>query len=286
MTSSVVQKASRPDGAADRRALWQARYGEASVPVLPSEWNDTLEVLLDHRTSRNYRPDALPAGTVELLVAAAQSAPTSSNLQAWSVIAVEDPERKARLAGLTGGNAHILAAPLLLVWLVDLSRLRGIARQHGNNGEALDFHESFLIGAIDAALAAQNAVVAIDSLGLGSCYIGGMRNQLEAVANELKLPPETVAVFGLTVGYPDLSVDTDVKPRLPQSAVLFREQYGEVRHEDLAAYDEAMTAFQRKQKLPLTGWTSVIAKRIESEAVLKGRSRLTAILRHLGFPLK
>ncbi|MBP2548945.1 nitroreductase [Neorhizobium galegae] len=286
MTSTVLRQISSQDGEVDRETLWQARYGRAPVPALPSEWNETLEVLLSHRSSRNYRADALPTGTVELLVAAAQSAPTSSNLQAWSVIAVEDPERKARLAGFTGGNAHILAAPLFLVWLVDLSRLREIARQHGNSGEGLDFHESFLIGAIDAALAAQNAVVAIDSLGLGSCYIGGMRNQPEDVARELKLPPETVAVFGLTVGYPDPAVETDVKPRLPQSAVLFREEYGTIRPEDLASYDDAMKAFQQKQKLPLSGWTSVIAKRIENAAALKGRSQLTAILRRLGFPLK
>nr|WP_281435223.1 NADPH-dependent oxidoreductase [Rhizobium lemnae] len=241
---------------------------------------------MDHRSSRHYRRDALPAGTVELLVAAAQSAPTSSNLQAWSVIAVKDAERKARLASLTDGNEHIRAAPLFLVWLADLSRLRQIARQQGNDGEGLDFHESFLIGAIDAALAAQNAVVAIDSLGLGSCYIGGMRNRPEDVARELKLPPEAFAVFGLTVGYPDPSVKTDVKPRLPQSVVLFREQYGEVRSEELASYDDAMKAFQEKQNLPPKGRTSVIAKRIENEAALKGRSQLTAILRRLGFRLK
>jgi len=290
MTSTILRQTPEQDDEAYRHSLWQARYGNGSVEGLPEQWpeqwNDTIEVLLNHRTSRSYRPDVLPTGTVELLVATAQSAPTSSNLQAWSVIAVEDPERKARLAGFTGGNAHILAAPLFMVWLVDLSRLRTVARQHGNDGEGLDFHESFLLGAIDAALAAQNAVVAIDSLGLGSCYIGGLRNQPEDVARELKLPSETVAVFGLTVGYPDPAVDTDVKPRLPQSAVFFREQYGEVRPEDLASYDDALKTFQQKQKLPVTGWTSVIAKRIENEAALKGRSQLTAILRRLGFPLK
>ncbi|SIQ95901.1 Nitroreductase [Rhizobium sp. RU35A] len=284
MTSTAIRQNAAQDHEAE--GLWQARYGGGTAPVLPPDWNGTLEVLLNHRTSRHYRPDSLPAGTVELIVAAAQSAPTSSNLQAWSVVAVEDPQRKARLAGFTGGNAHIVAAPLLLVWLVDLSRLRAIARQHGNAGEGLDFHESFLIGAIDAALAAQNAVVAIDSLGLGSCYIGGMRNQPEDVARELKLPPETVAVFGLTVGYPDPGVETEVKPRLPQAAVLFREQYGEVKREDLDRYDAAMAAFQSRQNLPQSGWTSVIAKRIENEAALKGRSQLTAILRRLGFPLK
>ena len=267
------------------QARLHARYGSDSG-LLPPAWNTTLDVLLDHRTSRNYRSDPLPAGTVELLVAAAQSAPTSSNLQAWSVIAVEDPARKARLAGYTGGNAHILAAPLFLIWLVDLKRLRDIARAHGNEGEGLDYLESFLIGAIDAALAAQNAVVAGDALGLGSCYIGGIRNEPENVTRELNLPPETLAIFGLTVGYPDPAVVSDVKPRLPQSAVLFREQYGEASKGDLAAYDDHLKAFQKKQKLPEAGWTSVVAKRVENAAAIKGRAKLTEILRRLGFPVK
>ncbi|MCX8999673.1 NADPH-dependent oxidoreductase [Rhizobiaceae bacterium BDR2-2] len=267
------------------RERLETRYGGA-VPVLPPQWNATLDVLLDHRTSRNYLPDRLPEGTVELLVAAAQSAPTSSNLQAWSVVAVEDPERKARLAGYTGGNAHILDAPLFLIWLVDLKRLRDIARDAGNRGEGLDYLESFLLGAIDAALAAQNAVVAGDSLGLGSCYIGGIRNRPEDVARELGLPPETVAVFGLTVGYPDPVVKADVKPRLPQSAVLFHERYGETTKADLDAYDERLKVFQQRQTLPQSGWTGPVAKRVENAAALKGRAELAATLRRLGFPIR
>lgn len=262
-----------------------ARYGGADF-VVPPLWNATLDVLLDHRSARNYLPDALPEGTLELLVAAAQSASTSSNLQAWSVIAVEDAGRKARLAGFTGSNAHIVAAPLFLVWLVDLKRLRAIARDNGHEGEGLDYLESFLIGAIDVALAAQNAVVAADSLGLGSCYIGGLRNQPENVARELGLPPETVAVFGLTVGYPDPAVKTEVKPRLPQSAVLFRERYGETGRDDLAAYDARLTAFQARQNMPKAGWTGVVAKRVKDAAALHGRAQLAETLRRLGFSLK
>lgn len=266
-------------------ALLKARYGE-SQNVEPALWSETLDVLLNHRSSRAYLPKALPPGTVELLVAAAQSAPTSSNLQAWSVVAVEDPERKARLETFAAPNPQINAAPLFLVWLVDLARLRTIAKNHDTEGAGLDYLESFVIGAIDAALAAQNAVAAIDSLGLGSCYIGGIRNRPEDVARELNLPPETIAVFGLTVGYPDPAVKTDIKPRLPQSAVLFREQYGTVSEEDLANYDERLKAFQQGQNLPQAGWTSVIAKRIGSASALKGRTELTAILRRFGFALK
>ncbi|OLP46002.1 NADPH-dependent oxidoreductase [Rhizobium oryziradicis] len=266
-------------------ALLKARYGEHQG-VQPALWSETLDVLLNHRSSRAYLPKALPQGTVELLVAAAQSAPTSSNLQAWSVVAVEDPARKARLEEFAAPNPQINAAPLFLVWLVDLSRLRTIARSNDTEGAGLDYLESFVIGAIDAALAAQNAVAAIDSLGLGSCYIGGIRNRPEDVARELNLPPETIAVFGLTVGYPDPAVKTDVKPRLPQSAVLFREQYGTVSEQDLARYDERLKTFQKGQNMPEAGWTSVIAKRIGSASALKGRVELTAILRRFGFALK
>lgn len=263
----------------------EARYG-ADLGLLPPEWNTTLDVLLGHRTSRHYLPKKLPEGTVELLVAAAQSASSSSNLQAWSVIAVEDVARKARLASFTGGNPHINDAPLFLVWLIDLKRLRDIAIDHGNEGEGLDYLESFLIGAVDAALAAQSAVVAAESLGLGSCYIGGLRNEPENVAAELGLPSGVAAIFGMTVGYPDPDVKADVKPRLPQSSVLFREQYGETTKSDLAAYDERMKAFQAKQNMPEHGWTSIVAKRVASGKVIKERAKLTEIFRRMGFPIK
>ncbi|MGV1895897.1 NADPH-dependent oxidoreductase [Agrobacterium vitis] len=282
-SGSLTAVSDGPQSSAAERI--KARYG-APPSVLPPSWNETLDVLLNHRSSRAYLPTALPQGTVELLVAAAQSAPTSSNLQAWSVVAVEDPERKARLEEFAAPNPQINAAPLFLVWLVDLARLRAIARSNDSEGAGLDYLESFVIGAIDAALAAQNAVAAIDSLGLGSCYIGGIRNRPEDVARELNLPPETIAVFGLTVGYPDPAVKTDVKPRLPQSAVLFREQYDTVSEQDLVSYDERLRTFQKGQNMPEAGWTSVIAKRIGSAAALKGRVELTAILRRFGFALK
>ncbi|MFC4625666.1 NADPH-dependent oxidoreductase [Daeguia caeni] len=263
----------------------QARYG-ADIGFVPPEWNETLDLLLAHRTVRHYLPRKVPEGVLELLVAAAQSASSSSNLQAWSVIAVEDAERKVRLAGFSGNNPHINAAPLLLVWLIDLKRLRDIAVSQGHEGEGLDYLESFLVGAIDAALAAQNAVVAAESLGLGTCYIGGMRNEPENVAHELGLPAGVVAVFGMTVGYPDPVVGTDVKPRLPQSAVLFREHYGQVSWADLDAYDARMKKFQAGQNMPQNGWQSVLARRVASGEVLKERARLGEILRRMGFPLR
>lgn len=262
------------------------RYG-TDQPANTSNWNAALDTILSHRSVRTYLPKHLPDGVLELIVAAAQSAPTSSGLQAWSVVAVTDPDRKARLAELASPNPQILSAPLFLVWLADLSRLREIATENGKTGEGLDYFESFLLAAIDAALAAQNALVALESLGLGSCYIGGIRNHPAEVGELLGLPPETLALFGMTVGYPDPAIETEIKPRLPQSLVLHLERYQTAsRESELAAYDDTMRSFQTGQGMAVRGWTRVIADRIADAASLKGRHVLLDVVRRMGFKVK
>jgi nitroreductase len=253
---------------------------------LPSAWNETLDTLLAHRSVRAYLPDAVPAGTVELLVAAAQSAASSSNLQPWSVVAVEDPARKARLAALAGNQRQILQAPLFLLWIVDHHRLTRIGEQVGTPADGLHFLESFLLGAVDTSLAAQNAVVALEAVGLGSCYIGGIRNRPAEVAAELGLPPQAFALFGLAVGYPDPAAPASVKPRLPQQAVLFRERYGSDDGAAIAAYDQRLRSFQREQRMPERDWTDQASQRVRGVDSLAGRDVLRDVLNRLGFRLE
>ena len=204
--------------------LIRERYG--SNAFNPEHlWNETLATLLSHRPVRAYLPDALPSQTLETLIAAAQAATTSSNLQTWSVVAIKDPARKVTLAQLAGNQAHIRQCPLFLVWLADLARLRYLAAQRKMTADGLNYLEMFVTAIIDATLAAQNATIAAESLGLGTVYINGIRNQPEQVAETLQLPPHLFAIFGLCVGYPERSKLAAVKPRLPQAAVLHRETY-------------------------------------------------------------
>jgi len=282
----AFQRADQRFGPDVTEALLQARYRDGSPPL--SQWNETLDLLVSHRSVRAYLPDALPADTIEVLVAAAQSAASSSNLQAWSVIVIEDPARKTRLAALAGGQKHIEEAPLLLVWLVDLNRLDKVATARHLPAAALDYFDSFLLGAVDASLAAQNAVIALESLGLGGVYIGALRNKPLEVAAELGLPANVFALFGLVVGYPDPVRPADVKPRLPQRAVLFREQYGfgEAGLLDVDAYDARIRAFQREQGLAEQDWSLQAGNRLRDEAALNGRHVLRDALHRLGFGLK
>jgi nitroreductase len=263
----------------------QQRYADPATEI-PAQWNPVLEVLHAHKSVRRYLPDPVSPDTIRLLVSAAQSAATSSNLQVWSAIEVRDPARRARLAAIAGGQAHIEQAPVLLVWTADFARLRQLADDHGAPLEGADYLESSYVGFVDAALAAQNAVVAAESLGLGTVYIGALRNDPEAVAAELNLPDHVFAVFGLVVGHPDPAEGTRVKPRLPQAAVLHHETYDlSVQREPVAEYEQRIGEIYTDQGLPFS-WTERTLARLASAASLNGRHRLRESLAARGFRLR
>ncbi|MEK9719872.1 MAG: NADPH-dependent oxidoreductase [Quisquiliibacterium sp.] len=264
----------------------EQRYG-AGAPLLADAPNAVIESLLGHRSVRAFSNAPLPQGTLEWLVAAAQSAATSSNLQCWSVVAVQDPDRRARLSVLANNQAHVRDCPLLLVWIADLSRLDRAGETLGIATAGNRYLEMFLVAAVDAALAAQNAVAAAESLGLGTCYIGAMRNHPEQVATELGLPSDAFAIFGLCVGVPDASRPAAVKPRLAQPVVLHHEQYQVATEADaVAGYDQTMRGFQRSQGMKELDWSAQSAQRVSGPGSLSGRDRLVAALRTLGFGLE
>ncbi len=259
----------------------------APVEAEPPRWNSVLETMLAHRSVRGFLPEGLPDGTLDLLVAAAQSASTSSNLQVWSVVAVEDAERKSRIADLAGKQQFIRDAPLLLVWLADLARLNAIAADRQTQVEGTHYLEGFILGVVDAALAAQNALVAAESIGLGGVYIGAMRNQPEAVARELNLPPQVFAVFGMSIGWPDPSKDTGVKPRLPRNVVLHREQYDPALNTAaIESYNGTARAFMREQGMKEQDWTSQATGRMRDASSLTGRHTIKESLARMGFELR
>lgn len=264
----------------------EERYGQP-IQLNPQALNDSIAAQLSHRSVRNYLDKPLPEGTLEVLVAAAQSAATSSNLQAWSVVAIENQQTKDQLSAIGRNQAHIRQAPLFLVWVADFSRAKRVAAARGVELETLDYLETVLLGGLDATLAAQNAVVALESLGLSSVYIGGIRNDIAAVIRLLKLPPHSYPVFGLCVGYADPASPAEVKPRLPQQVVLHRESYSsdnEAKH--IEEYDSRLEHFYRQQGLPPSDWSTLAVERLKSTNSLHGRDKLAGILKDQGFSLK
>ena len=198
----------------------------------------TIEQIYDHYSVRTYKPDPVPCEMIETIVAAGQRASSSSNLQTYSVVAVLDPVRKARLRKLCGDQEHIEQAPVFLAWCADLSRLERVCQARGYE-QVSEYTENFLIAAVDATLAMQNAALAAESLGLGICYIGGIRNHPLEVIDLLGLPMLVFPVTGMTLGWPD--AQPNIRPRLPLRTILHWERYttaGE--KEALHEYDQAM----------------------------------------------
>lgn len=270
----------------DAAELLAARYRDGTDQT-PAQWSAVLDSILAHRSVRGFLPGQVPADTLDLVLAAASSASTSSNLQTWSVVVVQDPARKARLAKLAAGQKFIEQAPTFLIWLADLARLEALAAARQQSVEGIHYLELMFVAIIDAALAAQNAVIALESLGLGSVYVGAVRNDPLGVAAELGLPPRVFPVFGMAVGFPDPAVSTGVKPRLPPAAVVHREQYAATEHPAaIAAYDARLSAFQAEQHMAPGLWSDKVIGRVRTAAGLHGRDRMREVLAKLGFELR
>jgi nitroreductase len=260
------------------------RYGADNAPM-PTLINPVIDQMLAHRSVRSYRPDSLPEGALATIVAAAQSAATSSNLQTWSVVAITDPAVKAQCAAFAGGQKHIEQCPVFLLFLADLARLDRVAGQVNIPRAGNDTFEMFLCAAIDASLASQNATLAAESLGLSTVYIGGMRNKPEEVGAMLNLPPNCAVMFGLCVGFATEGHGGSVKPRLPQEAVLHRGRYDLAgQDEAVARYNAAMAEFYLREKMDVKGnWSSHSARRVAGPESLSGRHVLMQALRRMGF---
>lgn len=206
---------------------------------------DALALLKQHRSIRKFTDAPVSDEMVADVISAGLSAATSSNLQGATVIRVRNPETRSAIATLAGGQTYVETAGAFFVWCADLHRSAVACEMAGG-----DFHagmtEHFVIATVDCALAAQNAVVAAESLGLGICYIGGIRNDPARVAELLQLPDQVFPLFGLCIGWPDQ--DPALKPRLPLSVTLKEETYDVSGDQDgIRAYDEQMREYYKER---------------------------------------
>lgn len=253
--------------------------------------NPTIELLNQHGSVRRYRTDPVPRAVIEAIVVAAQRASTSSNLQLFSAVVVTAQETRDRLAELCGDQAHIRQAPVFIAWCADRSRLDRACELRGYT-QNTDTVESFLVAAVDTAIAMQNATVAAESLGLGMCYIGAIRNNPADVIELLKLPRHVVPIAGMTLGWPTRA--PMIRPRLALDTVLHWDEYS---HEGLDAhladYDQAMIATgiyggrqvgagDSRDEVDDYGWTEHSARRVNSPT----RVGLRSVIEGQGYPLK
>jgi FMN reductase (NADPH) len=200
--------------------------------------NPTLNLLNKHVSVRKYKTDPVPVELVETIISAAQKASSSSNFQSYSIIATPQPDCLRKLSEISSNQEHVRTAPLFLTWCADLARLEKVCQMRNYKQNTM-YMENFLIAAVDASLAAQNAALAAESLGLGICFIGGIRNNAREVINALGLPRLVFPITGMTIGWPEGNFS--MRPRLPMRAILHWEKYDPgFYEEDLKDYDQTM----------------------------------------------
>lgn len=261
------------------RTAWAHRYGTEPEFEFPE-----VAKLLSHRSVRSYAPEPISDEVASTLVAAAQSAATSSNLQLWSVISVQDPERRAKITELCDNQVQVQNAGLFFAFLADIHRLRKASHVHSDEPDALGFSEFFTMAIVDAALAAERMVCAAEAMGYGICYIGALRNDPQGVKELLELPEGTFGVFGLTIGRPAEPMIAEIKPRLAQEAVWFKETYN--RDANTAEYDERMRSFYETQRMKGDVTWSMRSQRRILHSKIGRRGILKSWLEQQGFDLE
>jgi nitroreductase len=259
---------------------WSLRFGE-SAEGLPE-----LAKFLNHRSVRHYKSEPIPEPTIRALIGAAQSAATSSNLQLWSVISVQDPARRQEIAKLCGDQHQIREAAWFLAFFADHSRLKTAAARVGEDAKGLDYTEFFAMALLDAALAAERLVCAAEALGIGICYIGALRNDPFAVREFFGLPSGVFGCFGLCLGWPKEPVRASIKPRLRPEAVWFKERYQTEVSAEIAEYDTRTKAFYESQNMQgEVTWSMRSGRRVD-EHHLTGREAIRPFLDEQGLGIR
>lgn len=285
-----------PTGTTTPTDYLRARWG-SEPEFIPEEWNSTLETILSHRSVRQWLPadqgGEVTENQIRTIAAAAQSGSTSSNKQLVSVVAVRDAEKKRALGEVGGPQQapHISTAPVVLVWLIDISRIRAAVQSAQVQKPeveytAAEYVDEVLVGACDIGINAQNAVTAARSLGLGTCFLGSLRNDAERVGEILRTPEHVVPFLGLEVGHPDPQEPAGVKPRIPQSAYLHWDSYDAAAAADVRDYDQILADYFAQYGKP-SSWTRGLVSRVGPKAVKTAkRHLLRRVFERAGFGLR
>ncbi len=228
--------------------------------------SSVIDLLKSHRSIRKFTSQAIEPELFSDLLVAGQAAATSSFLQGATVVRIKNAATRSAIATLAGGQSYVESAAEFMIFCADLKRPGNYCAEYEKSFEG-DYTEHFIIATVDVALMAQSMVAAAESVGLGICYIGGIRNDPAQVAELLKLPRGVYPVFGLCLGYPDQ--DPEVKPRLPLSVILKEEVYNEEGdREAISDYDENIREYYRTRTGGGHGisWTEQVSTLLSEKA--------------------
>ena len=244
--------------------------------------SETIRLLQNRVSIRKYSDEPVPEAMIEAVLRASFRAPTSSNIQSYTVVVVRDPETRQRLSVSTGNQKHVAETPVFLAFCADMTRIDYalMKHQHTLNDNNM---ETGLVTSIDATLVGMSAYLVAESLGLRGLMIGGVRNDAVEIAEILGLPHRVYCVFGMCLGWP--AEQPPQKPRMDIGATIHYEKYDpEAALASLDEYDRELAAHYESsgRKTTPDSWTHDMDKKFHPPL----RDKLRQQLKHQGFDFR
>ena len=270
--------------------LIEKRFGLNTDAGRDMQGFDELTNILNHRSHRRYKDKPIPDKLLEVLLAAAFSAPAKSDLQQSSVVVIRDKEKQEAIADMIPSMPWLRTCPLLMIFLGDSRRIRRICEMR-NKPFANNHLDAFLNAAVDAGLVLMNFMRAAEAVGLGCCPISVVRNHIDEVAQLLELPNFVFPVAGMTAGYP--SDDGYLSLRLPPAVNVHINAYNDTQLEqEIDSYDKRRDSIfsippEKQRKVEEYGvanfysWSEDKARQVSS----RERDQLATYLIKKGFNL-
>jgi nitroreductase len=241
--------------------------------------NPVLAGLASRKSVRVFSPDPVTPAEKDAILEACAQAPTAGNQQLYTVVDVTDAAEKTGLSILCDNQPFIATAPVVLVFVADCRKWRRIYAAAGVDARPAGPGD-LMLAVSDATIAAQNAVVAAWSLGIGSCYIGDVMENHDRMVETLGLPPETFPCCMVVFGHPtQKQLERPKPPRMPREAWLVENRYRDL--------DEATARVALASRVPeRTGFDEWVrafcARKYESAFAAEMNDSVARYLRDVG----
>lgn len=251
--------------------------------------NPTIEALANRKSVRVYEDREIPPEIRQAILDAAVQAPTAGNMTLYTILNITDAHIKARLAETCDHQPFIAKAPMVLIFCADYYRWHNLFCRHVSPVRDPDIGDLLLANA-DALIAAQNAVVAAESFGIGSCYIGDVIENYEIHREMLNLPDHVVPTCMLCFGYPTQQQMERKKPaRFAADDIVYENTYC---REKADGMEQMLLARGDAQTLQtLSGWVERFCARkwnsqFSEEMSRSGREMMSAWCKNICFSPK
>ena len=189
-----------------------------------------FELANSHRSIRSFKNKKIDDQLLMKILHTGLRTSSSGNMQTWSVIVTKDQESKHQLFKAHYEQPMVNEAPAVLTFCADLFRMREWIRVN-NSKQSFDDFLGFMVGAVDAAIAAQTICLAAESVGLGICYMGTTLMSADKIIEILELPKWVFPVTSIVIGYP--AENPPLRDRLPLDLIVHQEKYRQMSDDEI-----------------------------------------------------